>query len=71
MQDKGTLSLSVKLHNETILIDIEDDGCSVPLEYPERIFEPFSQPNRAMEALRARSRHRSARCGQALWRSGV
>jgi signal transduction histidine kinase len=41
MQDKGTLTLSVKLHKETILIDIEDDGCGIPLESPERIFEPF------------------------------
>jgi signal transduction histidine kinase len=41
MQDKGTLTLSVKLQNETILIDIEDDGCGIPLESPERIFEPF------------------------------
>jgi len=41
MQDQGTLTLSVKLQNETILIDIEDDGCGIPLESPERIFEPF------------------------------
>ena len=41
MQDKGTLTLSVRLQNETILIDIEDDGCGIPLESPERIFEPF------------------------------
>jgi signal transduction histidine kinase len=41
MEDKGTLTLSVKQHDETILIDIEDNGCGIPLESPERIFEPF------------------------------
>jgi signal transduction histidine kinase len=41
MEDKGTLALTVKRHDETILIDIEDDGCGIPLECPERIFEPF------------------------------
>lgn len=41
MQDEGTLTLSVKLQSGNILIDIEDDGCGIPLEYPERIFEPF------------------------------
>lgn len=41
MQDEGTLTLSVKHQDETILIDIADDGCGIPLEYPDRIFEPF------------------------------
>jgi signal transduction histidine kinase len=41
MEDEGTLTLSVKVQNDTVLIDIEDDGCGIPLEYPDRIFEPF------------------------------
>jgi signal transduction histidine kinase len=41
MGDKGTLTLSVKLQTETILIDVEDDGRGIPLEVRDRIFEPF------------------------------
>ena len=41
MGDEGTLRLSVKLQNETILIDIEDDGRGIPKEYRDRVFEPF------------------------------
>jgi signal transduction histidine kinase len=41
IEDKGTLTFSVKLQDETILIDIEDDGCGIPLECPDRVFEPF------------------------------
>ena len=41
MGDGGTLRLSVKLQNETILIDIEDDGRGIPKEYRDRVFEPF------------------------------
>lgn len=41
MEDEGTLTLSVRVKNGTFLIDIEDDGCGIPLEHPDRIFEPF------------------------------
>jgi signal transduction histidine kinase len=41
MEDKGTLILSAKLQNETILIDIGDDGRGIPPEYKDRVFEPF------------------------------
>jgi signal transduction histidine kinase len=41
MGNKGTLGLSVKLQDETILIDIEDDGHGIPLECRDRVFEPF------------------------------
>jgi signal transduction histidine kinase len=41
MEDKGTLTLSVKLQGKTVLIEIEDDGHGIPKECQDRVFEPF------------------------------
>jgi signal transduction histidine kinase len=41
MGDQGTLALTVKLQGNTLLIEIEDDGCGIPPECQDRIFEPF------------------------------
>jgi signal transduction histidine kinase len=41
MGDEGTLTLSVKLQDKTLLIDIEDDGCGIQQEFQDRVFEPF------------------------------
>lgn len=41
MENKGTLTLSVKLQDKTVLIEIEDDGHGVPKECQDRVFEPF------------------------------
>lgn len=34
-------SWNAEIQNEILLIDIEDDGCGIPIEHPDRIFEPF------------------------------
>lgn len=41
MEDKGALTLSVKLQGDTFLIDIQDDGRGIPQECKDRVFEPF------------------------------
>jgi signal transduction histidine kinase len=41
MENKGTLTLSVKLQEKTFLVEIEDDGCGVPEEFQDCVFEPF------------------------------
>jgi signal transduction histidine kinase len=41
MGDTGTLTLSVKLQDNTFLIEIEDDGRGIPQECQDRVFEPF------------------------------
>lgn len=41
MEDKGTLTLSVKLQGKTFLIEVEDDGRGITKECQDRVFEPF------------------------------
>jgi signal transduction histidine kinase len=41
MENRGTLTLSVKLQGNTFLIEIKDDGRGIPQEYQDRVFEPF------------------------------
>ena len=41
MADNGTLTLSVKLQDKTLLVEIGDDGCGIPQECQDRVFEPF------------------------------
>jgi signal transduction histidine kinase len=41
MGGSGTLALSAKLQEKTILVEIADTGPGIPPEYAERVFEPF------------------------------
>jgi signal transduction histidine kinase len=41
MGDEGTLTISIKVQGDTLLIDIKDDGCGIPPECRDRVFEPF------------------------------
>jgi signal transduction histidine kinase len=41
MGDKGTLTLSAKLQEKTILVEIADTGRGIPPECADRVFEPF------------------------------
>ena len=41
MGDSGTLTLSAKLQDKTILVEIADTGAGIPAEYANRVFEPF------------------------------
>ena len=41
MGDSGTLTLSAKLQEKTILVEIADTGQGIPAECADRVFEPF------------------------------
>jgi signal transduction histidine kinase len=41
MGDSGTLTLSAKLQEKTILVEIADTGQGIPVECANRVFEPF------------------------------
>jgi signal transduction histidine kinase len=41
MEDRGTLTVSVKLQDGTLLVEIEDDGRGIPQKVQDHIFEPF------------------------------
>jgi signal transduction histidine kinase len=41
MNGKGELTLRTSSKDNSIVVEIEDDGCGVPLEIQDRIFEPF------------------------------
>ena len=41
MREVGTLTLSVKVQDGTLLIEIDDDGRGIPQEIQDHIFEPF------------------------------
>jgi signal transduction histidine kinase len=41
MGDSGTLTLSAKLQDKTILVEIADTGQGIPAECANRVFEPF------------------------------
>jgi signal transduction histidine kinase len=41
MGDSGTLTLSAKLQERTILVEIADTGQGIPPECADRVFEPF------------------------------
>lgn len=41
MENKGTLTLSVKQQEKTFLIEIEDDGRGIAKEFQDCVFEPF------------------------------
>jgi signal transduction histidine kinase len=41
MAGSGTLTLSTKLQEKTILVEIADTGDGIPAEYANRVFEPF------------------------------
>jgi signal transduction histidine kinase len=41
MGDSGTLTLSARLQEKTILVEIADTGQGIPAECADRVFEPF------------------------------
>ncbi len=41
MAGSGTLTLSTRLQDKTILVEIADTGHGIPAEYGNRVFEPF------------------------------
>ena len=41
IQDRGTLTLSVQVSGDMLLIEVWDDGPGIPAELTDRIFEPF------------------------------
>jgi signal transduction histidine kinase len=41
MSDSGTLTLSCKLQEKTILVEIADTGLGISPESADRVFEPF------------------------------
>jgi signal transduction histidine kinase len=41
MGDSGTLTLSAKLQEKTILVEIADTGPGIPADCADRVFEPF------------------------------
>ena len=41
ISDKGSIRLSVSRKNDILSIQVKDNGCGIPEEYIESIFEPF------------------------------
>ena len=41
MEGHGTLTLSVKIQGDSVLIEVADDGRGIPEECQDRVFEPF------------------------------
>jgi two-component system, NtrC family, sensor kinase len=41
MKDGGTISISTRVKDDSLLISIADTGCGIPHELRDRVFEPF------------------------------
>jgi len=51
MPEDGTLSISARAEESLILVDIQDNGCGIPVEIQQRVFEPFFTTKKKGEGI--------------------